>query len=186
VRQLTVFSFSTENWSRPADEVTGLMDLLAETIDNEVDELGRQGVRLVFVGRREALPAGLQEGMRRAEAVTAENERLILFVALNYGGRAEILDALAQALAAGGEAATLEEEDVSAHLYSPAMRDADLIIRTSGERRLSNFLLWQSAYAELYFSDALWPDFGEADLEEALRDYARRERRFGRREGHRA
>jgi len=182
VRQLTVFSFSTENWSRPPDEVQGIMDLVAEMIDTEVDELDEHGVRLRFVGRLGRLSPTLQERMTAAEARTKNNERMTLFVALNYGGRAEIIDAASQAIAEGADPAALGDDDIARHLYAPDMREPDLVIRTSGERRLSNFLLWESAYSELYFSDTLWPDFGEEELTAALRDYASRERRFGARE----
>jgi len=182
VGQLTVFSFSTENWSRPADEVAGIMDLVAEMIDTEVDELDQYGVRLRFVGRLGQLSTYLQERIAQAEGRTAANERMTLFVALNYGGRAEILDAVSRALITGADPGALRDEDVADHLYAPDMREPDLVIRTSGERRLSNFLLWETAYSELYFSETLWPDFGEKDLTAALLDYAARERRFGSRE----
>jgi undecaprenyl diphosphate synthase len=182
VSQLTVYSFSTENWNRPEDEVSGLMALLEEMIEAEVPELKEQGVRLVFVGRLEAASAALQERMRWGERETAANERLTLFVAFNYGGRAEILDAFRAATTTGLDPLDLSEDDLARHLYSPEMRDPDLIIRTSGELRLSNFLLWQSAYAEMYFTECLWPDFDEDELRRAVGEYARRRRRFGRRE----
>jgi len=183
VRQLTLYSFSTENWSRPAEEVDGLMALLEEMIDSEVDELREQGVRLSFIGRREALAPGLQAKMADAEARTEGNDALVLFVAFNYGGRAEIVDAVQAALAGGVTPAQLTEADVAAHMYAPEMVEPDLIIRTSGERRLSNFLLWESAYSEFYFSDHLWPDFDGAEFQRALREYASRDRRFGGRQG---
>lgn len=179
VRQLTVYSFSTENWSRPEDEVSGLMRLFEEMIESEVPEISEKGIRLVFVGKRDQVSARLAAKMREAEAATAGNERLTLYVAFNYGGRGEIIDAVKAALANGATAEALSEEDVARHLYAADMRDPDLVIRTSGELRLSNFLLWESAYSELYFSDCLWPDFDEAELERAVRDYASRERRFG-------
>ena len=172
IGQLCVYAFSTENWSRPADEVAGLMIMFAELIESETPELDEEGVRMAFIGRREGISAELLERMHWAEERTAGNERMALFVAFNYGGRAEIVDA-ATRFEGGGE------EDFRARLYAPEMRDADLVIRTSGERRLSNFLLWQSAYAELYFSDALWPDFDLAELQRALDDLAARQRRFG-------
>ena len=179
--QLTLYSFSTENWSRPSDEVEGLMRLHIEMIDSEVPTLHKNNCRVVFVGRRDALSAELLERMRWAEELTAANTRMILFIAFNYGGRREIVDAVRTAVAGGRDPAGLTEEDIAGHLYSPLMRDPDLVIRTSGEKRLSNFLLWQTAYSELYFSEKLWPDFGKAELREALADYAARDRRFGRR-----
>jgi len=175
IRELTVYAFSTENWSRPEDEVAGLMEMFAELIVSETPELDEEGVRMRFVGSREGVSPKLLEQMDRAEAETAENALLVLFVAFNYGGRAEILDA-AERYVGGGE------EEFAKLLYAPEMTDPELVIRTSGEQRLSNFLLWQSAYSELHFSDCLWPDFGRAELEEALSAYASRKRRFGARE----
>jgi len=172
VRELTVYSFSTENWSRPQTEVAGLMALFSERILRETPELHAEGVRLRFVGRRAGVGAELVEQMEWAEATTAANDRITLFVAFNYGGRAEILDA-AERYSGGGEAA------FRALLYAPEMHDPDLVIRTSGEERLSNFLLWQSAYSELHFPDVLWPDFSRADFEAALAAYGARSRRFG-------
>lgn len=181
--QLTLYSFSTENWNRSQEEVQGLMRLHAEMIQTEVPELHENGCRVLFVGRRDRLDQGLLEKMAWAEALTAGNRRMVLFIAFDYGGRREIVDAVHKALAAGVAPEELAEEHIGGYLYSPEMQDPDLVIRTSGERRLSNFLLWQSAYSELYFSDRLWPDFGEADLLEAIEDYGRRERRFGARRG---
>jgi undecaprenyl diphosphate synthase len=172
VEELTVYSFSTENWSRPAAEVAGLMAMFSQRIAEETPELDREGVRMRFIGRREGVAASLVSQMEWAEGVTAENTRITLFVAFNYGGRAEILDA-AQRYAGGGE------EAFRACLYAPEMHDPDLIIRTSGERRLSNYLLWQSAYSELVFRDELWPDFDRRALEESLAEYTARRRRFG-------
>ncbi|MGI8674592.1 MAG: polyprenyl diphosphate synthase [Thermoleophilaceae bacterium] len=174
IEELTVYAFSTENWTRPSTEVRGLMRMFAELIESETRELSRQGVRMRFVGRREGVSARLDERMDWAEAETRDNERMTLFVAFNYGGRAEILDAARRF--AGGD-----EEDFRRCLYVPDMGDPELLIRTSGEHRLSNFLLWQSAYSELVFSERLWPDFGQEDLDAALAEYASRERRFGRR-----
>jgi undecaprenyl diphosphate synthase len=179
IGQLTLYSFSTENWNRPADEVEGLMRLHGEMIDSEVPTLHGNDCRVVFVGRRDELNENLLAKMEWAETLTAGNRRMILFIALNYGGRREIVDAMRRAVAAGTEPALINEDDIAARLYSPLMRDPDLLIRTSGERRLSNFLLWQSAYSELYFSESLWPDFDEQEFRSALRDYAGRERRFG-------
>jgi undecaprenyl diphosphate synthase len=177
IRDLTVFSFSTENWERPGDEVEDLMDLFCELIDREVPELHEERVQVRFIGRREQLAPRLCERIVWAERLTARHERLRLFIAMNYGGRAEILDA---ARRFGSEAPPdAGEEEFARYLYGPDLRDPELIIRTSGEQRLSNFLLWQSAYAELYFSEKLWPDFAPADLHDALAHYANRRRRFG-------
>jgi undecaprenyl diphosphate synthase len=172
IKELTVYAFSTENWTRPRDEVEGLMAMFAELIESETPELDEQGVRMVFIGRRDEVSDELREKMAWAEEVTRGNDRMILYVAFNYGGRAEILDAAARF--GGGT-----EEDFAKLLYAPEMTDPDLLIRTSGERRLSNYLLWQCAYSELVFSDALWPDFGMDDLSAALDEFAARQRRFG-------
>jgi len=173
IEELTVYSFSTENWARSDDEVAGLMAMFAERIDRETPELHAEGVRMRFIGRRSAPVAeDLRARMEWAEALTATNSRITLFIAFNYGGRAEILDA-----ARGFDGST--EEEFAAALYAPDMHDPDLIIRTSGEQRLSNYLLWQAAYAELVFSEALWPDFSRVDLEASLLEYDARRRRFG-------
>ena len=179
IKQLTLYSFSIENWSRPSDEVQGLMRLHAEMIDAEVPTLHKNDCRVLFVGSREGLSADLLAKMEWAESLTAGNGRMILFIAFNYGGRREIVHAVRTAVEEGIDVGELTEDDIARHLYSPLMRDPDLCIRTSGERRISNFLLWQSAYSELLFTDCLWPDFGKAELEQALADYAGRERRFG-------
>lgn len=170
--ELTVFAFSTENWSRPEDEVRGLMAMFAELIRSETPELKEQGVRMQFIGRREGLSAELRDMMDWATEETATQSRLKLYVAFNYGGRAELLDA---ARRFDGET----EEEFAALLYAPEMTDPDLVIRTSGEHRLSNYLLWQTAYSELHFTDVLWPDFGEDDLVGALREFESRGRRYG-------
>jgi len=172
VRELTVYSFSTENWARPEDEVEALMSMFAERIVGETPELGDEGVRMRFVGRRAGVDPELIQLMDWAEAQTAGNDRITLFVAFNYGGRAELLDA------ARGFTGTTEEE-FRARLYAPEMHDPDLLIRTSGEQRLSNFLLWQCAYSEFVFTPTLWPDFSRADFEAALAEYDARKRRFG-------
>ncbi len=172
IEQLTVFSFSTENWLRPIEEVQGLVSVLARRIAQETPELHRHSVRMRFIGRRDGVARELCEAMARAEALTADNRLITLFIAVNYGGRAEIVDA-------AGRMRTPTEEDFRGGLYAPDMHDPDLIIRTGGERRLSNFLLWQSAYSELVFSDRLWPDFTRADLERALAEFSARQRRFG-------
>ena len=177
--QLTLYSFSTENWSRSPEEVEGLMRLHAEMIDAEVPTLHENDCRVAFVGRRDELSAQLQGRIEWAETLTQANKRMILFIALNYGGRREVVDAVRSAIAAGVAPSELTELDIAEHLYSPLMRDPDLVIRTSGERRLSNFLLWQTAYSELYFTDVFWPDFGREEFREALDDYAARDRRFG-------
>jgi undecaprenyl diphosphate synthase len=172
IEELTVYSFSTENWSRPKAEVDALMAMFAHRIRVETPELLEEGVRMRFIGRREGVDAELARLMDWAEAETAHNTRITLFVAFNYGGRAEILDA-AERYDGGGEDA------FRALVYAPDMHDPDLLIRTSGERRISNYLLWQCAYSELHFTEVLWPDFSREDLEAALEDYAGRKRRFG-------
>jgi undecaprenyl diphosphate synthase len=172
VRELTVFSFSTENWTRPRDEVDGLMRMFAERIERETAELMEEGARLRFVGRREGLAPNLVELMDWAEQETSVNHEVTLFVAFNYGGRAEIVDA----------ARTFEgttEEEFRRHLYAPEMHEPDLLIRTSGEERISNFLLWQCAYSEFVFRDELWPDFSREAFLESLEEFKARQRRFG-------
>ncbi len=182
VRQLTVYSFSTENWTRPEEEVRGLLGLIDEMIDRELSRLHENGVRVEFVARRAGLDPSILEKFARVEEVTSSNEELDLFVAFNYGGRAEIVDAVRAAAAAGVDLASVDEAALAAHMYCLRMHDPDLVIRTSGEYRVSNFLLWQSAYSEFYFTDVLWPDFDETDFRQALVDYAGRSRRFGARE----
>jgi undecaprenyl diphosphate synthase len=172
IEELSVFSFSTENWSRPDDEVQGLMRMFAERIDRETPELDAEGVRMRFIGRRAGVEPELVKRMEWAEELTEANDRITLFVAFNYGGRAEIVDA-----ASGFEGST--EQEFRARLYAPEMHDPDLLIRTSGERRISNYLLWQCAYAELVFRDELWPDFSREALEESLEEFEARKRRFG-------
>jgi undecaprenyl diphosphate synthase len=172
IEELTVYSFSTENWSRPAEEVAGLMQMLGQRIDTETPELNEEGVRMRFIGRREGISEELIERMEWAEQTTAANDRIRLFVAFNYGGRAEIVDA-----ARRFEGST--EEEFRAHLYAPEMHDPDLLIRTSGEQRISNYLLWQCAYSEIVFRDELWPDFGREALEQSLAEFSERRRRFG-------
>ena len=172
VRELTVYSFSTENWARPKAEVDGLMAMFAERIDRETPELDEEGVRMRFIGRRDRLGSGLLERMEWAEERTAGNDRITLFVAFDYGGRAEIVDA---ARTFSGET----EDEFRRHLYAPEMHDPDLLIRTSGEQRISNYLLWQCAYSELVFRDELWPDFTREVYEQSLAEFERRRRRFG-------
>src|SRR3954463_4059196 len=172
VKELTVYAFSTENWTRPRDEVEGLMAMFAELIESETPELDEEGVRMVFIGRRDEVSAQLREKMAWAEGVTRSNDRITLFVAFNYGGRAEILDAAARF--DGGD-----EDDFRSLLYAPEMHDPDLLIRTSGEVRVSNYLLWQVAYSEFVFREELWPDFSREAFAASLEEFAARKRRFG-------
>jgi undecaprenyl diphosphate synthase len=173
VEELTVYSFSTENWSRSPDEVSALMAMMERRIDEETPELHAEGVRIRFIGRRsDPVPPALIERMAWAEQLTAENARITLFVAFNYGGRAEIVDA-ARTFTGG------TEEDFRSHMYAQDMHDPDLIIRTSGEQRLSNYLLWQGAYSELVFREELWPEFSREAFEQSLEEFAVRQRRFG-------
>jgi undecaprenyl diphosphate synthase len=176
VETLIVYAFSTENWSRPEGEVEDLMEIFGETIERELPDLARQGVRARFLGRRDRAPDELRAQMEGLEEETAHNDRLNLWIAFDYGGRAELLEA-ARRLVEAGEEPT--EESLRAHLYAPELPDPDLLIRTSGELRISNFLLWQLAYSELVFLDVLWPDFGSRELEDALAAYAQRRRRYG-------
>ena len=173
IEELTVYSFSTENWNRSAEEVSALMEMFGRRIEGETPELDAEGVRMRFIGRRSApVPPALVERMRWAEQTTAANTKITLFVAFNYGGRAEIIDA-ARTFTGG------DEDEFRAHLYAPDMHDPDLIIRTSGEQRISNYLLWQSAYSELVFREELWPDFSRKAFEQSLEEFAARKRRFG-------
>jgi undecaprenyl diphosphate synthase len=190
IEELTVYSFSTENWSRSAEEVQGLMAMFSRRIAGETPELHEEGVRMRFIGRRAGLSQELLEQMHWAQELTEANRRITLFVAFNYGGRAEIVDAArrfaakrvaqaAEGRRAGPLSFDLTEEEFRRCLYAPEMHDPDLIIRTSGERRLSNYLLWQSAYSELIFREELWPDFTRAALEQSLAEFSERRRRFG-------
>jgi undecaprenyl diphosphate synthase len=179
VQSLAVYAFSTENWVRPPAEVDALMEIFGETIDRELPDLSAQGVRTRFIGRRDRAPAWLQEKMAALEEETAEKTRLQLWIAFDYGGRSELVDAVRRIVEAGAEPEEIDEELLASQLYAPEMPDPDLLIRTSGELRISNFLLWQLAYAELVFVDRLWPDFAPDDLRSALEDYASRRRRFG-------
>src|SRR3954464_14054883 len=188
VETLVVYAFSTENWARPTGEVDSLMDIFGETIERELPDLARQGVRTRFIGRRDRAPEILLEQMTRLEDETASNERMNLWIAFDYGGRAGPVAAGRRAgeVGAGGglgewgvEPAEIDEDLLRANLYAPELPDPDLLIRTSGELRISNFLLWQLAYTELVFVDKLWPDFEERDLRAALAEYAQRRRRFG-------
>ena len=179
VQSLAVYAFSTENWARPPEEVESILELMAETIDRELPDLAKQGVRTRFVGRRDRVPESLLGKMAALEIETAPNDRLHLWIAFDYGSRAELVDAARRLVADGVTPERVTEEALAGRLYAPELGDADLVIRTSGEQRLSNFLLWQSAYAELVFTETLWPDFGEEELRAALDEYARRGRRFG-------
>jgi undecaprenyl diphosphate synthase len=179
VESLAVYAFSTENWTRSEEEVAALMDTFAETIERELADLVAQGVRVHFIGRRDRAPAELQERMAKLERETRRNSRLSLWIAFDYGGRAELVEAARRLVASGVAPEDVDENTFAAQLYAPSMPDPDLLIRTSGELRISNFLLWQLAYSELVFVDTLWPDFGPRQLRDAVGAYARRRRRFG-------
>jgi undecaprenyl diphosphate synthase len=179
IESLTVYAFSTENWLRPPAEVDSLMEIFRETIDRELPDLAEQGVRTRFIGRRDRAPEELRSRMADLEHETAGRDRLQLWIAFDYGGRAELADAARGLIAAGIRADEVDEDVLAVYLYAPDMPDPDLVIRTSGEQRISNFLLWQLAYSELVFVDTLWPDFGEDDLRRAVAAYAGRRRRFG-------
>jgi undecaprenyl diphosphate synthase len=179
VHTLSIYAFSTENWTRPRAEVRALMRLFHETMLREIDEMDRRGVRIVFSGRRDDLSPRMQQRIDEAVARTAHNTNGVLNVCLNYGGRAEIVDAVQKLIQDGVAAPDVDEAAISARMYHPDLPDPDLIIRTAGERRVSNFLLWEGAYAEMLVTDTLWPDFDANDLKAALDDYASRVRRFG-------
>jgi undecaprenyl diphosphate synthase len=179
IDSLVVYAFSTENWTRPIDEVEALMEIFGETIDRELEDLAAQGVRCRFVGRRDRAPNWLLAKMDELESATTDKSKLQLWIAFDYGGRDELVDAARRLLESGSDPDDIDEAALAARLYEPEMPDPDLVIRTSGEQRISNFLLWQSAYAEYVFTDTLWPDFGPEDLRSAIEEYARRRRRFG-------
>jgi undecaprenyl diphosphate synthase len=179
VKYLTIYAFSTENWRRPADEVNGLMQILAEAIEKELDELHKQGTQLRHIGRLEQLNLALRQKVQSAMQLTKNNQRLILTIAWNYGGRDEIIYAIENILKEGLKPAQLNEHVIDQHLFTADLPDPDLVIRTSGEMRTSNFLLWQTAYSEWYFTPVLWPDFNKEELSKAIIDYGKRERRFG-------
>ena len=179
VEVLTLYAFSTENWRRPDDEVNGLMMILADVIERETQKLHENGVQLRHIGSLQGLPSGLQERVRRAVALTRGNRRLVLNVAFNYGGRAELVDAVRRIVADGVRSEEITEQLITSYLQTGDLPDPDLIIRTAGELRISNFLLWQAAYAEFWSSSVFWPDFNQAELERALQDFSRRHRRFG-------
>jgi len=180
IRYLTLWAFSTENWQRPVDEVHGIMRILGDVIERETDELHRQGAQLRHIGSLDGLPSDLRDAVLGAIDLTRDNDRLVLTLAFNYGGRQELVAAVRDIVASGIDPAAVDEGAIAAHLHTRDLPDPDLVVRTSGEHRMSNFLLWQAAYAELFFTPVLWPDFGPDDLGAALADYARRERRFGR------
>jgi undecaprenyl diphosphate synthase len=179
IKVLTIWAFSTENWRRPQEEVRGLMDILEQVIDRELAELHKNGVRLRHIGRLEGIDRRLQAKVHHAIELTKDNDRLTLNVAFNYGGKAEILDAIKQMIADGVRPDEVDEDRFESYLYTAGLPDPDMIIRTGNESRISNFMLWQGAYAEYYFTPTLWPDFDKEELRKALEDYARRERRFG-------
>jgi undecaprenyl diphosphate synthase len=179
VKILTIWAFSTENWRRPQEEVRGLMDILEQVIDRELNELHKNGVRLRHIGRLEGIAPHLQTKVRHAIELTRDNDRLTLNVAFNYGGKAEILDAVKCIVADSIRPEEVDEDLFARYLYTAGLPDPDMIIRTGNESRISNFMLWQGAYSEYYFTPVLWPDFGKEELRKALDDYARRERRFG-------
>jgi undecaprenyl diphosphate synthase len=179
IESLAVYAFSTENWTRGVDEVEALMEIFGETIDRELEDLAAQGVRCRFLGRRDRAPNWLRTKMEHLEGATADKSRLQLWIAFDYGGRAELVDAARRLLESGADPDDVDEAALARCLYEPEMPDPDLVIRTSGERRISNFLLWQSAYAEYVFTETLWPDFGPEELRTAIEEYANRRRRFG-------
>lgn len=179
VRYLTIYAFSTENWGRPPEEVSGLMRILEDVIDRELNELNKQGVQLRHIGRLERLPAFLQQKVLHAIELTRHNDRLIINIAFNYGGRDEIVHAIQQIIRDGVSADEVTPELVSRYLYTAGTPDPDLIIRTSGELRISNFLIWQAAYSEWYVTPTYWPDFDKEEFRKALEEFARRDRRFG-------
>jgi undecaprenyl diphosphate synthase len=179
VESLVVYAFSTENWTRSADEVSALMEIFGETIDRELADLAGEGVRTRFLGRRDRAPEWLQARMAELERATADKSRISLWIAFDYGGRAELVEAARRLVESGVEPDEIDEGTLARLLYAPEMPDPDLVVRTSGERRISNFLLWQSAYAEYVFTDTLWPDFGPDEFRAAIEEYASRRRRFG-------
>ncbi|MEZ5099474.1 MAG: polyprenyl diphosphate synthase [Thermoleophilia bacterium] len=179
VESVCVYAFSTENWSRPPEEIEALMEIFVESIDRELPDLARQGVRTRFIGRRDRAPAALQAKMAELERATEGKDRLQLWIAFDYGGRADIVQAARRLVEEGVDPRDIDENAIAQRLYAPDMPEPDLLIRTSGELRVSNFLLWQLAYTELVFVDVLWPDFGRRELERALDEYASRRRRFG-------
>jgi undecaprenyl diphosphate synthase len=179
IEYVTLYAFSTENWNRPADEVNGIFDILMKVVGRETSELHRNGVKIRHIGRFQGLPEGVQRSIKKAVELTKNNQGMSLNVALNYGGRAEILDAITRITKDKIPPQDIDEKLFSKYLYTAGLPDVDLVIRTSGEMRTSNFLIWQSAYSEYYFTPVLWPDFDEEELEKALLAYSQRQRRFG-------
>jgi undecaprenyl diphosphate synthase len=179
VESLAVYAFSTENWSRSPEEVAALMEIFGATIERELEDLAAQGVRCRFLGRRDRAPDWLRAKMEELETATAHKTRLQLWIAFDYGGRSELVDAARRLLESGLDPEEVDEAALASSLYEPEMPDPDLVVRTSGERRISNFLLWQSAYAEYVFTETLWPDFGPGEFRAAIEEYALRRRRFG-------
>jgi undecaprenyl diphosphate synthase len=176
---LTLYAFSTENWTRPRTEVTGLMRLFSQTLDREIEELHEKGVQVRITGRREQLSPALVRKIEQAEKLTRGNRRRVLNLLINYGGRAEIVDATRSLLRRGADPDKLTEEDIGGAMYNPDLPDPELVIRTAGEQRISNFLIWETAYAEFHSTERLWPDFDESDIREAISVFAGRERKFG-------
>jgi len=179
IEYLTLYAFSTENWSRPKAEITGLLHILADVIDKELKELHEEGARLIHIGHLEGLPQKLQEKVRQAIELTKDNSRVNIIIAFNYGGRDEIINAIKNIIRDDIDPEDVDEALVSSYMFTSGLPDPDLVIRTSGELRTSNFLTWQSVYAEWYFPKVYWPDFNEEELRKALEDYSERERRFG-------
>ncbi len=179
IKYLTLYAFSTENWGRPPEEVTGLMRILEDVIDNELEELGEQGVQLRHLGRLDQLAPRLRKKVLQAMEMTKDNDKLVLNIAFNYGGRDEIVQAIRHIIADGIQSENVTDELVGEYLYTRDVPDPDLVIRTSGELRISNFLIWQAAYAEWYFTPVYWPDFDKTELRKAVEEYASRERRYG-------
>ena len=176
---LSLYAFSTENWTRPRTEVTGLMRLFSQTLDREIAELHEKGVQVRVTGRRDKLSPALVRKIEQAEARTRSNDRRVLNLLINYGGRAEIVDAARRLIRDGADPETLSEADIAGALYNPDLPDPELIIRTAGEQRISNFLIWEAAYSEFHYTDRLWPDFDESDIRQAIASFGSRERRFG-------
>jgi undecaprenyl diphosphate synthase len=179
VAVLSLYAFSTENWTRPRAEVQGLMRLFSQTLDREIDELDAEGVQVRVTGRREGLAPALLKKIEASEQRTRKNQRRVLNLLINYGGRAEIVDAVRRLAAAGLDPAELHDEDITRSLYNPDLPEPELVIRTAGEQRISNFLIWETAYSEFHFTDTLWPDFGKEDLVQAIAAFNARERKFG-------
>ncbi|MDQ6748179.1 MAG: polyprenyl diphosphate synthase [Candidatus Dormibacteraeota bacterium] len=179
IRVLSLYAFSTENWTRPRTEVTGLMRLFSQTLDREIAELHEQGVQVRITGRRQQLSPTLVRKIEQAEGLTRDNQRRVLNLLINYGGRAEIVDATRRLLRDGQDPETVDEVAIGSALYNPDLPDPELVIRTAGEQRISNFLIWETAYSEFHFTERLWPDFDASDIREAVEAYSRRERKFG-------